>query len=87
MLDAMETTSGNLRLYGINSNHYDPILISVVRKKLPEEFRLELSRQTPVRKWDLAKLLEVLFKERASRGLCQSIKSSKSLPQIIVSQG
>ena len=47
MLDAIETAFHNLHPYDIDSNHYDPILISVVIKKLPEAFRLELSRQMP----------------------------------------
>ena len=55
MLDVIETTSRNLRPYNIDSNHYGPMLISVINKKLPEEFRLELSRQMPVGKWELAK--------------------------------
>ena len=87
MLDAIETTFRNLRPHDIDSNHYGPILISVVLKKLPEAFRLELSRQMPVGKWDLAKLLEVFSKELASREQCQSIKSSESSSQITGSQG
>ena len=67
MVDAIETTSCNLRPYEIDSSHYGPIFISVVMKKLPEESRLELSRQMPVGKWDLAKLLEVFSKELATR--------------------
>ena len=86
MLDGIETTSRNLRSYYIDSNHYSPILILVVMKKLPEKFRLELSRQMPVGKWDLAKLLEVFSKELASRERCESIKSSELSSQIIGSQ-
>ena len=86
MLDVIETISRNLRPHNIDSNHYGPILISVIMKKLPEEFRLELSRQMPVGKWDLAKLLEVFSKELASRERCQSIKSSET-SQKIGSQG
>ena len=86
MLDVIETTSRNLRPHDIDPNHYGPILISVIMKKLPEEFRLELSRQMPVGKWDLAKLLEVFSKELASRVRCQSIKSSET-SQNIGSQG
>ena len=56
-------------------------------KKLPEEFRLELSRQMPVGKWDLAKLLEVFSKELASRERVQSIKSYETSFQNIGSQG
>ena len=78
MLDVIETTSRNLRPHNIDSNHYGPILI--------EEFRLELSRQMPVGKWDLAKLLEVFSKELASRERCQSIKSSETSSQKIGSQ-
>ena len=81
ILDVIETTSLNLRPHNIDSNHYGPILISVIMKKLPEEFRLELSRQMPVGKWDLAKLLEVFSKELASRERCQSIKSSETSSQ------
>ena len=75
MLDAIETASRNLRPY--DTNYYSPILISVAMKKLPEEFRLKLSRQMSVGKWDLAKLLEVFSKEHTSRERCQSIKSSE----------
>ena len=87
MLDAIETTSRNLPPYDIDSNHYGPILISVVMKKLPEEFRLELSREMPVRKWDLLKLLEVFSEELAPTERCQSIKSFEPSFQIIGSQG
>ena len=65
MLDVIETTSRNLRPSDIDYNHCGPILISVIVKKLPEEFRLELSRQMLVGKWDLAKLLKVFSKELA----------------------
>ena len=56
-------------------------------KKLPEEFRLELSRPMPVGKWNLAKLLEVFSKELAFGERCQSIKSSETSSQNIGSQG
>ena len=70
MLDVIETISRNLRPYDIDSKHCGPILISVIVKKLPKEFHLELSRQMPVGKWDLAKLLKVFSKELASRERC-----------------
>ena len=82
MLDVIETSSHNLRSLNIDSNHHGPILISVIMKKLPEKFRLELSRQMPVGKWDLAKLLEVFSKELASRERCQSVKSSETSQNI-----
>ena len=87
ILDAIETTSRNLRLYDIDSNHYGPMLISVVMKKLPEEFPLEHTRQMPVGKWELTKLLKVFSKELASRERCQSLKSSEPSFRIIGSQG
>ena len=87
MLDAIETISRNSRTYDIDSNHYCPILSSVVMKKVLEEFRLELSRQTPFGKWDLAKLPEVFSKELASRERCRSIKFSESSSKIMGNQG
>ena len=63
------------------------LLISVVMKKLPKEFCLELLRLMPAGKWDLPKLLKVFSKELASRERCQFIKSSEISSQIIVSQG
>ena len=56
-------------------------------KKFPEEFLLELTRQMPVGKWELTKLLEVFSKELASRERCQSLKSSEPSFRIIGSQG
>ena len=55
-------------------------------KKLPEKFRLELSRQVPVGKWDLVKFLEMFPKEFASRERHQSIRSYEP-SQIFGSQG
>ena len=60
-------------------------------KKLPEEIRLELSRQMPVGKWDLVQV-QVTFcncfpKKTDSKEQCQSIKSSEPSSQIIGSQG
>ena len=50
MLDVIETTPRNLRPHDIDSNDYGTIIISVIMEKLPEKFRLELSRQMPVGK-------------------------------------
>ena len=87
MLDVIETISRNVHPHNIDSNHYGPILISIIMKKLLEEFHLELSRQMPVGKWDLAKLLEVFSKELASRERGQSMKSYETSSQNIGSQG
>ena len=73
----------NLRPYDIDSNHYGPISVIDVMKKFPEEFRSELSRQIFIENLDLAKLLEVFYKELAPRERCHSIKSFESFPQII----
>ena len=86
MRDAIENTFRNMRPYDIDSSHYGPILISVVMKKFPEEFGLELSRLMLVGKWDLTKLLEVFSKEFISRERYLSTKSSET-SQIIGSWG
>ena len=83
MLDAIKTASRYLRPYDFDSNHSGPLIISVVMKKLSEEFCFAFLRQMPVGKQDLAKLLELFFKELASRERCKSIKSLKPFFQII----
>ena len=48
--DSVEIYSRNLNTLDVNSTHYGPILISVIMSKLPEEFRLDISRLMP---WEI----------------------------------
>ena len=60
--EKIETNVQNLFL-DIGTSQYDPVLISIVKLKLPEDIKLQISRSTPIsREWDVDELLAPLQK-------------------------
>ena len=52
--DKIETNVGNLCSLEIDISHYDPVLISFVMSKLPEDIKLQISWPMPLsREWDV----------------------------------
>ena len=68
--DTIEIHARNLENYDVNSEHYGPILISIIMNKLPDDFRLDISRLMPPGKWELKKLLDTFKNELTSREKC-----------------
>ena len=61
----------NLCSLDIDTSQYDPVLISIVISKLPEDIKLQISLSMPIsREWDLDELLAALLKEIESREMC-----------------
>ena len=63
----IEIHSRNLTSFDISMEHYGPILISVIMRKLPEDFKLNISWQMPPGKWIFKSLLDVFKHELISR--------------------
>ena len=70
LCDVIEIHTRNLQLFDICAQNYGPVLISIILSKLPNEIKLEISRQMPQGKWDIKQLMEVMKKEIASRERC-----------------
>ena len=73
----IEIHSRNLTMFDANAEHYGLILISIIVSKLPDELRLDISREMPAREWKLQMLLEIFSSELASLELCASMSSNK----------
>ena len=80
--DSIEIHSRNLEMFDVNSEHYGPILISVIMSKLPEDFRLDISRLMPAGKWELKHLLNMFKQELTSREKCLSLSPNKQVPPV-----
>ena len=46
--DKIETNVQNLRSLDIDTSQYDPVFISIVMSKLPEDMKLQISRSVPI---------------------------------------
>ena len=64
--DKVERVSRNLR-FEVHAEHFGPILIAVLMKKLPSDLRLQVSRNMPQGKCEISKLLDEFEKELLSR--------------------
>ena len=77
LFDKIEIHARNLNIFDVNAEHYGPILISIIMNKLPDEIRLDISRNMPTGKWKLIDLLAVFSAELSSREKCVSMSSKE----------
>ena len=79
LYDVVEVHIRNLQQFQIALKNYGPVLISIVVNKLPEEVKLEITRQMPDGKWQIEKLMEAVKKEVTARERCyqRSLSNSK----------
>ena len=73
LFDKIEIHTRNLELLDVNSEHYGPILISLIMNKLPEDLRLDISRKMKPGKWTLSDLLFEFKNELTAREMCSSV--------------
>ena len=76
----VETVSRNLQLFEVHAEHFGPILIAVLMKKLPSDFRLQVTRNMPPGKWEISKLLDEFAKELLSRERINILNSDSPNP-------
>ena len=68
----IEVSTRNLKTLDVETKEYGPVLISMVRTKLPAEIKLVISRAMSFNeKWDVDQLIDMLRKEIESREVCQ----------------
>ena len=95
LYDVINVHTRNLQQFAICAQNYDPVLISMIRSKLPRKFMEHLSRQMPAGKWELEVLMEAFKNEVMSRERCvshenNSVEGNDELPSsaaALVTQG
>ena len=87
LFDRIEVNIRSLRVLKIHTEENGPILISIIMNKLPNDIKLEISRQmaSEREKWEIDDLLRILKREVESRELCfhmskTSVETSKNKP-------
>ena len=80
IFDNIETNIRSLKALGIDSSQYGALLIPVVKRKIPEEIRLSLSKTLKKEDWTLDRILELFGDEIEARERCSqtSISGAKS---------
>ena len=68
----------SLSPFEIDSEHFGPMLISVVMEKLPNDIRLEMSRRMNKKEWKINDVVNILKDEVEAREGCEVSKFSKS---------
>ena len=70
LCDVIEVHIRNLGQFGVQTQNYGPVLISIISSKLPKDVNLEISRQMPDGAWTIDTLFGALKKEVIARERC-----------------
>ena len=72
LCDMVEIHARNLQLFDVHSEHYGPVLVSLILSKIPRDISIEISRQMPDGGWKIDNFMSTLKKEVLSRERCLS---------------
>ena len=72
LCDEIEVHIRNLQQFGVQTDNYGPVLISIIRSKIPNDVNLEISRHMPDGPWSLQELFAALKREVVARERCMS---------------
>ena len=76
LFDTIETNVRSLKALGIDFEQYGTLLLPIVMAKLPEEFRLAITKSVKKDEWNLEKVLEVFKAELEAREQCGQLEAS-----------
>ena len=88
LYDTVESQVRCLKSLGVSADTYGSLLLSVLMNKLPQEFRLIVSRHVREDEWTLSAIMdvterEVIARERALGNSCQGVKKATKDPVIV----
>ena len=94
LYNLVESHTRGLASLGVPSSSYGALLSSVLITKLPQEFRLTVSREIKEGEWDLSAVMKILDRETDAReraaanpGTCRNKKMTEALqPQLLSCQ-
>ena len=78
LYDRCETRYQGLIALGVNENTYASVVVPAVMQKLPENFRLSITRGIEFLEWSMKQMLEAFLKELELREDNHFAMSSKS---------
>ena len=70
LCDEIEVHIRNLQQFGVQTQNYGPVLISIICSKLPNDVNLEISRKMPDGAWTIDTLFTALKREVIARERC-----------------
>ena len=76
LYDQMQVQTRGLESLGVTTESYGQLLIPIIMSKLPNEIRLQISRNTDKEKWEIQELLELIRKEIEARETTEHIKAT-----------
>ena len=74
--DLIEQNIRGLKTLGISSKEYGSLLLPILMSRLPQEFKLNLTRNVPKDKWSLDSLLLAFKEELEAREKCVQLNAS-----------
>ena len=81
MYDLTEQNIRGLKTLGISSKEYGSLLLPILMSRLPQEFKLILTRNVPKEKWSLDSLLLAFKEELEARENCVQLNVSTTAPK------
>ena len=80
LYDQIATSVRNLKSLGIDSASYGPIIIPCILSKLPEEFRLEVTKRVTLSDWNFDHILSAMNDEISIREACSFVSGVSKKP-------
>ena len=77
--DLIEQNTRGLKTLGISSKEYGSLLLPILMSRLPQEFKLILTRNVPKDKWSLDSLLLAFKEELEAREKCVQLNVSTTV--------
>ena len=77
----IEKNIGGLKTLGISSKEYGSLLLPILMSRLPQEFKLILTRNVPKDKWSLDSLLLAFKEELKAREKCVQLNVSTTVAE------
>ena len=78
VFDKIESHVRSLQAMGITAEMYGSLLIPVIMEKIPDEFRLMISRRLKSERWDIKELIAIFKEELEARENCKFVSAGIS---------
>ena len=81
LYDQIESHVHSLHSVGVKSEHYGTLLIPIILEKVPDEIKLEISRQLGRNNWKIEDFMNVVKNEITARESCDFVRNQKKIPE------
>ena len=87
LYDKISVNIRGLEALGVKSEQYGSLLIPIIMAKLPDEIRIQVTRNTAQDVWEIDSLLGLIQSENDAREMSEKIKAATVQAELIEGNG